>query len=59
MEIGKAEYWELVMIPGGTEEAARLAVYDYLNRAGLIAEGWEIGGSWPLDDDPGVVVGSG
>ena len=59
VEIGKSEYWELVIIPGGTEEDARLVVYDYLNREGLIAEGWEIGESWLLDDDPGVGVGSG
>ena len=25
VEIGKSEYWELVIIPGGTEEDARLA----------------------------------
>ena len=42
VEIGKSEYWELVIIPGGTEEDARLAVYDYLNREGLVAEDWEI-----------------
>ena len=42
VEVGKAEYWGPAVIPGGTEEDARLAVYDYLNREGLVAEDWEI-----------------